>query len=171
MTRDQKIVALGEAAGIVALLLTMWLAYDLLPAPSGVAEVGERVAYALQWNAFAALPLLVMIGAVGAGRLLGGAIDPTRGAESRRLMIDARVVDNTTQQFVLFWAGSLGLAAGIDAAHVKAIGAAAIVFVVARIAFWVGYRIDPLYRAFGYAMTVWLNTGLIGGAIWFLVAG
>jgi hypothetical protein len=45
------------------------------------------------------------------------------------------------------------------------IGAATIVFVVARLAFWIGYRVDPLYRAFGFAATAYLNMGLIGGAL------
>ena len=39
-------------------------------------------------------------------------------------------------------------------------------FVAARIAFWVGYRIHPLYRAAGFAATAYLNIGLIGAALW-----
>ena len=33
-----------------------------------------------------------------------------------------------------------------------------------RFAFWIGYRIDPLYRAFGFAATMWLNLLLLGAA-------
>ena len=47
------------------------------------------------------------------------------------------------------------------------VGAAAIVFVSARIAFWIGYRIHPLYRAAGFSSTAYLNFGLIGAALWF----
>ena len=46
------------------------------------------------------------------------------------------------------------------------VAAAAIVFVVARLVFWIGYRIDPLYRAPGFAATAYLNLGLLGGALW-----
>ena len=52
----------------------------------------------------------------------------------------------------------------------RSIGAAAIVFVAARLAFWIGYRIDPLYRAFGFAATFYLNLGLLLGALWLALA-
>ena len=48
----------------------------------------------------------------------------------------------------------------------RIIPAAAIVFVTARAAFWVGYRLHPLYRAFGMAATAYLNIGLLGFALW-----
>jgi hypothetical protein len=37
----------------------------------------------------------------------------------------------------------------------RLIPAATIVFIVVRLAFWIGYRIHPLYRAFGMAATFW----------------
>jgi hypothetical protein len=37
---------------------------------------------------------------------------------------------------------------------------------VARMAFWIGYRIDPLYRAFGMGATGYLNVGLLAFAMW-----
>jgi hypothetical protein len=48
----------------------------------------------------------------------------------------------------------------------RAIPAVTLVFVVARIAFWIGYRIHPLYRAFGMAATGYLNIGLLASALW-----
>jgi len=42
----------------------------------------------------------------------------------------------------------------------------AIVFVIARMAFWIGYRIRPLYRAAGFASTFYLNVILFGYAVW-----
>ena len=167
MTRDQKIVATGAASGVAAMLLAVWLLYTLLPAPAGMQGQFDGVAYALHWLPFAALPLLAMIVSVGNARAMGPAIDPTLGNEDVKLRINIRVASNTLEQFVLFAAGSLGLAASIDPARVKVIGAAAIVFVAARIAFWIGYRIHPLYRAAGFAGTAYLNFGLIGAALWF----
>jgi hypothetical protein len=167
MTRDQKIVAIGAAAGVAAMALAMWLlSASMLPAPAGMAAIGERLAYALRWDAFAALPLFAMIGAIGNARAMSAAIDPTLGLESKATVVDGRVADNTTQQYLLFLAGSLGLAASLPPAHMAVIGAAAIVFVAARLAFWIGYRIDPLYRAFGFAATMYLNLGLLAAAFW-----
>ena len=167
MTRDQRIVAMGAASGVASMALAMWLLPSALPAPAVVATVGDRVAYALRWCAFAALPLFAMIVAIGNARALGPAIDPTLGAESRAMLINGRVADNSLQQFVLFLAGSSALAAGLPAAGMRVIGAAALVFVAARLLFWIGYRIDPLCRAFGFAATMYLNLGLLAASFWF----
>lgn len=170
MTHDQKIVAVGAASGVASMLLGVWLLYAVLPAPAGMETLDARLGYALRWTAFAALPLFFMLAAVGNARFKSEAIDPTRGAEDRKTIVDGRVADNTTQQYVLFLAGSLGLAAGLPPERMTAIGAAAIVFVVARICFWIGYRIDPLYRAFGFSSTAYLNLGLLVAAIWLALA-
>ncbi len=166
MTRDQKIVAVGAGSGIAAMALAMWGLSALLPAPAGAETLDGRLAYALRWMPLAVLPLFLMVAAIGNARFLGEAIDPTRGVEDRKTMIDGRVADNTLQQFALFAAGSLGLAASLPPERIMVVGAAAIVFAVCRILFWIGYRIHPLYRAFGFSSTAYLNLGLIVAALW-----
>lgn len=171
MTRDQKIVLTGAASGIAAMALAMWLlSTRVLPPPAGMETLDDRLGYALRWVAFAALPLLAMLAAVGNARFGSAAIDPTRGAEDKTMIVNGRVADNTTQQFLLFAAGALGLAASLSPANMQVIAAAAIVFVVARLAFWIGYRIDPLYRAFGFSSTAYLNLGLLLASAWLAVA-
>ena len=170
MTREQKIVAAGAASGVASMLAAMWLLSTQLPAPAGVETLADRLAYAARWLAFAALPLFAMLAALGNARFLGEAIDPTRGAEDRSTLVNGRVADNTTQQSLLFAAGSLGLAASLEPEWMGVIRAAAIVFVVARIAFWIGYRIHPLYRAPGFASTAYLNLGLLLAAVWLAFA-
>jgi uncharacterized MAPEG superfamily protein len=108
-----------------------------------------------------------MVAAVGNARFLGEAIDPTRGAGDRAMIVDGRAADNTTQQFLLFMAGLLALAASLEPGRMGVIRAAAIVFVAARLVFWIGYRIHPLYRAPGFASTAYLNLGLLLAALWF----
>ena len=166
MTREQKTVAIGAGTGVASMLAAMYLLSTLLPSPPGMEEAGDRIAFAAGWAAFAALPLFLMVAAIGNARFAGAAIDPTRGAESREMIVNGRVADNTLQQFALFAAGSLGLAANLPPDRMAIISAAAITFVVARLCFWIGYRIDPLYRAFGFAATAYLNLGLLGGAVW-----
>ena len=170
MNRDQKTVAAGALSGVAAMLLSTWLLCMILPTPAGVQNQSDAVLYALRWLPLAALPLLAMIVTVGNARAMGPAIDPTLGNEDQAMRITIRVAGNTLEQFVLFAAGSLGLAASIDPARIKVVGAAAIVFVAARIGFWIGYRITPLYRAPGFAATAYLNVGLIGGALYFAAA-
>lgn len=170
MTGDQKTVAVGAASGIAAMIASLWLLYSMLPAPAGSEAVANRLAYALRWNAVAAVPLLAMLAAVGNARFLGEAIDPTLGKEDRKMLIDGRVADNTLQQFVLFVIASLALAAAVPGEQVKIVGAAAITFCAMRIAFWIGYRIKPVYRAIGFASTAYMNAGLLAAAIWLSLA-
>src|SRR5262249_33212708 len=82
--------------------------------------------------------------------------------EDAATQINGRVVDNTLQQFVLFLVATLALSVNLTAAQMRIIPAAAMVFVVARAAFWVGYRIHPPYRAFGMAAAGYLKRGASG---------
>ena len=167
MTREQKIVVVGAASGIVSMVLAVWLISNALPVPAGADTPAGRIAYGLKWAALAALPLLLMIVAVGNARFRSEAIDPTRGVEDKAMIINGRVTENTLQQFALFVVGSLALAASLPPERVTVVGAAAITFFVCRILFWIGYRIDPLYRAFGFSSTLYLNLGLLLAALWY----
>ena len=95
-----------------------------------------------------------------------GHTDPTLQKEDAATQINGRVVDNTLQQFVLFLVATTALSVNLTAAEMRIIPGATIVFVAARLAFWVGYRIHPLYRAFGMAATAYLNIGLLALALW-----
>ena len=169
MTQSQKIVAIGGASGVATMLLSMVILYRLLPHAAPHAGLADRLAYVAVANAFASLPLVAAIGAVGNARAFSDAIDPTLGKDSQAIIVTGRVIDNTLQQYALFCAATLALSVNLEPAQLHVIAAAAIVFVVARLAFWVGYRIDPLYRAFGFAATFYLNLGLLGAALWLAV--
>lgn len=166
MTRDQKIVAAGAASGVLTMAAAMWGLSRALPAPAGLETVGDRLGYALRWDALAAVPFFAMILAIGNARALGPAIDPTLGAEDRAMQINGRVADNTLQQYAIFVVATLALAASLSPARMGVIAAAAIVFTAARIVFWIGYRLHPLYRAPGFAATAYLNIGLLAAALW-----
>ena len=166
MTSDQKSVAIGAGSGIIVMILSLWILFVALPDP-GVFDAASRMAYALKWDAVAAFPLFVMLATIGNARFSSEAIDPTVGKESPLMKIDARVAGNTLEQFAIFFVATLALAAAAEGNAVKIVGAAAITFVLMRIAFWYGYRIKPVYRAFGFASTAYMNLGLLIAAIWF----
>lgn len=166
MTRDQRVVALGAASGVVAMLVSVAAIFRFWPVDPGLADSSARIAYTLQANAFAALPLLISVAVVGNNRFLSEAIDPTLQKENLATQINGRVAENTQQQFLLFLVGTLALSTRLTADQMRVIPAVAIVFVAARILFWIGYRIDPLYRAFGMAATGYLNVGIIGFTLW-----
>lgn len=170
MTKDQKIVAAGAASGVFTMVVVLVALSLWLSGLSPDAGPGERIAFAAQWIAIAALPLFLSILFVGNARFTSEAIDPTLGWESDAMKINGRVAENTLQQYVLFMVAALAVAACGTGEKVSVIAAAAMIFVVMRFAFWIGYRIHPLYRAFGMAGTSYLNVVLFGYAIWLSVA-
>jgi hypothetical protein len=161
MKAAQRIVAIGAASGVILMAATVWILTRALPTPAIGDALEERLAYALRANAFATLPLFIMLATVGNSRFLSEAIDPTKHAESRSMEIDGRVADNTLQQNFVFAIASLTLSTVIPMQHLQIVWACAIVFVVARAGFWLGYRLNPLYRAPGMSATAYMNLGMI----------
>ena len=171
MTNDQKTVAIGAASGIAGMVILVWAIAAYFPEPHIIDNNGDRLAYAFRWSVVAVLPLFVMIAAVGNARFFSEAIDPTLRKEDQKLVVNGRVADNTTQQFLLFIAGFAALSVSIPIERISLIPAIAITFVVSRIAFWIGYRIHPLYRAAGFASTAYLNLFMFLAVLWLRLAG
>jgi len=166
MTREQRTVAVGAASGVVTMVLLVWLLSSVIQPPPMGDNVGDRIGYALRWLVVAILPLVAMLATVGNSRFLSEAIDPTLGKENQRMVVDGRVADNTLQQFVVFTVGLLALSANLPTRSLSVIPAAAITFVIARLVFWFGYRIHPLYRAPGFSSTFYLNAGMLLANLW-----
>ncbi len=161
MKAEQKIVAVGAASGIVAMALSVWMLTNSLPVPAIADAPAERLAYALRANIVVLVPFFIMLITVGNSRFLSEAIDPTRRAESRSMEIDGRVADNTLQQNFVFAVASLALSTVVPLHSLQVVWACAIVYVAARAVFWLGYRINPLYRAPGMSATAYMNLGMI----------
>jgi MAPEG family protein len=161
MKTEQKIVAVGAASGVVAMALSVWFLTNALPTPGIAATLGERLAYALRANVVAMVPFFIMLLRVSNSRFFSEAIDPTRRAESPSQEVDGRVADNTLQQNFVFAIASLSLSTIVPLHHLRVVWACVIVFVVARAVFWLGYRLNPLYRAPGMSATAYLNLGML----------
>lgn len=166
MTKDQKIVATGAASGIAGMVLLVWGLSSVIEPPQLADTPAERIAYALPWAVVAILPYFAMVVAVGNARFLSEAIDPTLGKESQSMIVNGRVADNTLQQFVLFLVGMLGLAVTLPIERLSIVAAVAITFVIARVIFWIGYRIKPVYRAPGFSSVAYMNLGMLLATLW-----
>jgi len=166
MNREQKLVAIGATSGVVLMIGALIGLSSVMPGLPITADAGDRLSFAAKWLALAAAPVFLAIIAVGNGRFLSEAIDPTAGKESRAMIVTGRVVDNSLQQYVLLFAATMALAATANGTQLGLVSAASVIFVVSRFAFWIGYRIEPVYRAFGFASTAYLNIILFGTAIW-----
>jgi hypothetical protein len=171
MRTEQKIVAIGAASGVALMALSVWALAGLLPPPRIADTMAGRLAYALQANIVALVPLFVMLIVIGNARFLSDAIDPTRGAESRRMEVDGRVADNTLQQNFVFALATLALSTIVPLQQLQVVWACVMVYVVARCAFWLGYRVNPLYRAPGMSATAYMNLGMILYVLFHVIAG
>jgi len=161
MRTEQKIVAAGAVIGVAAMALSVWGVMRLVPVPAIDGTSAERLAYALRADVVAIIPFIIMVVTVANGRFFSEAIDPTRQVESRSLQLDGRAADNTLQQSFIFTVASLAASTIVPLQHLQAVWACAIVFVAARMGFWLGYRLNPLYRAPGMSATAFLNLGMI----------
>jgi uncharacterized MAPEG superfamily protein len=134
----------------VALLLWLAIAY-LMPPLTGMDSLGDRMLLTLKCCCLAVLFCLVTgVEAVAHERLFSSAFDPLAGFETRRLRVNQRYLQNTTEQFLVFAAGLFGLAAySPDGSAMRAVLATTIVWIMARFAFWIGYHWSAAMRGLG----------------------
>jgi hypothetical protein len=155
------------ACGAVAALLLWRLFVPLMPADAAASSMAVRLGMASALLLPGAFVLAAMILAQMLGRLATGATDPLVGRESRFLLVNQRVIDNTIEQTLLFLPGFLALAAGVSAVHLPEVLALAPVFAAARLAFWAGYLVTPMARAPGMVATYATNVATLVAAAWF----
>ena len=163
MTSTQKITLWLSALGGAGLALVLWglLAWlDGWPGP--VPDAGERIGLALKLSVLPAGFLLVVVQVVALTRLITGAIDPLTDTPSTWRRVDMRVLANTVEQTLIFLPLYLAVVMVIKADESPWLTALPVVFVLARIAFWVGYRISPMGRAPGMAAGFIINLGMLG---------
>lgn len=140
MSKRVKIL-IGMALGALWAVLVIWL---------GPMWKDVGLAAALGLAGFCVgLPLMAVIGRLAQrrffdDRIIDGA--PLTGAAE----IDGRVLSNTVEQALL--AACIWPLAGLvlGSGTVLSLGAG---FVLARLAFWIGYHVSPPLRAFGFAAT------------------
>ena len=141
-------------AGMAIGLAVPALAYSFL---AGVAPVlttaGDRLAFALPWMAFPVVALVAGMMAVGAGRVASENIDGSPPAIGTRLEVHRRYMQNTLEQLSIFIPTQLALVTLLPDDRLALIPVWAILFLFARVAFWIGYLRNPAMRSFGMLMT------------------
>jgi len=166
MTKDQRTVLAGALSGIIGMIILVWALSSMIHAPFIDDEAGARLTYALKWAVVAAVPFFAMLVTVGNARFMSEAIDPTRNKDDPRMLVTGRVADNTLQQLVLFVIGLLALSVSMPFDKMSFIPALSITFVIARIIFWIGYSINPLYRAPGFSSVAYMNLFMFVAVFW-----
>ena len=169
MTGDQRVVLAGVVAGVSTMVALVAGLYHVLPPPTGVESVAGRLAYALRLDVFAALPLFFMLASVGNARFKSEAINPLLPTENPKVVVNGRVASNTLEQTFVFVVACAALGTLLQPHQLRLLLACTVVFILARVAFWVGYRIHPLYRAAGMAATSYLNIGLLAFSVYLML--
>ncbi|MGE4452589.1 MAPEG family protein [Castellaniella sp.] len=135
-----------RAGGIaVASLLTvgLWLGVDRLMSPlPGMDSLADRMLFTLKCCCVAVLfCLMTDVEAVAYEWLTSLAFDSLARFETRRLRVNQRYLRNTVEQILVFGVSLFGLAAYCaDGAEMRAVVVTTVVWIVARVAFWLGYH-------------------------------
>ncbi len=133
----------GIAVSALATAALWYVLLRFLPSPATL----EPFATAIGCCAVAALLTLVAgVEAVAHERLVTPAIDPLADFETRRMKINQHYLQNTLEQYVVFAAGLLALAAYVSP---RILVIVTIVWILMRWAFWIGYHKSPLLRGLG----------------------
>lgn len=108
----------------------------------------DPMLFALQCaSAAILLALATLVEAVAHERLFHASIDPLAGADSRRLEVNRRCLENTLEQTAIFVPGLFLLAHYTG--DLRAVAATAIIWTFGRWAFWIGYQFGPMWRGLG----------------------
>jgi hypothetical protein len=102
---------------------------------------------------FAILPALVAICIVAAQRLDPNMWVGRTAKPNSALDINTKFILNTSEQFILFFIGTAGLALYCPLEEARSLIILTVLFVLGRVLFWVGYHFNPYLRAFGFGLT------------------
>ncbi len=142
--------------------LLLGVAYVILPPLQGLEQASARLLLAVRWLLVAMIPYAAVCMAIASARFFEGAHNPILGAESERLKIHCRVMQNTLEQLVWFALCVVPLATYLEPAQARLVPIVCIFFALARFVYWWGYlRNGTLGRAPGVQFTFTLNISLL----------
>jgi|SoiMethySBSTD1v2_1073268.scaffolds.fasta_scaffold19639_9 uncharacterized membrane protein YecN with MAPEG domain len=137
-------------------------AYALVPALQGMEEPSARLVLAVRWLFVAMIPYAAVCIVILTARFFEGSHNPLLGAESERLKIHCRVMQNTLEQLIWFALCVMPLATYLSPTQARAIPVVCTYFAAARFIYWWGYlRNGTLGRAPGVQLTFSLNILLL----------
>jgi len=152
--RHQRKTGSVFIAGSAVIAVAIWLSVRFIAPPiPGIRTGADGFIYAFKWWCLAVLLCFATgIDAVAHERLQSPAFDPLAGYETRRLRVNLRYLQNTLEQLIMFTAGLFGLALySHDSAGIRAVEATAVVWILFRFAFWIGYHRSAALRGLGAA--------------------
>ena len=157
---DREMVKRLIPTGALLAMLIFVIGLNTLP-PGTKTEFpsqADKLVYTLQWQTFSLLTLLLGIMRIASVRRATKAIDPIQGKGEHLLTIEHKYLQNTLEQLSLSISGQLILSTYLSAEYLtRVIPSLVASFVIARVLFYVGYKMDPVKRAVGFSMTFITN--------------
>lgn len=152
--RQERRSGIAAIAASLIVSIALWLALRrFMPPLVGMDELSARMVVALKCLAIASLFTLVAgVEAVAHERFQTSAFDPLAGHQTKRLRVNLRFLQNTLEQIVVFAVGLFGIAFYLSSGEaMRAVPATTIVWILNRLAFWIGYHRSSAMRALGAA--------------------
>jgi hypothetical protein len=150
----RKLTGRWIAIGWCSFAVVMTVAWLLVPRLEPIAAPLDRLLLALQLTAGPGVVLLLIL--QGLWRMqdtLEAEADTLAGKESRRFKINQRVMSNTIEQALIFVPIYVAFAVRMDPEQVFWLPLLMGTWCLARLMFWLGYRLAPHYRAPGMDWT------------------
>lgn len=167
-----KTVKTGIIASLALALLSTAALFYLIGPFAHAAPFEDRLTLAIQCAILPGFMLLAGIITLGKGRFGNKAEDPTAcEASSQAMKVNIRYLSNTHEQFSLFIINILALALLLPAPALTLLPIYAGLFVVGRIAFWIGYHLNPLHRATGFGLTFYPSVAAMLYNVFAVLAG
>ena len=166
MLRKQLLGGLGAACAIVVVLLLWAMQAHLPSAPLPPDDPASRLAFTMRWLALPGLTLLAGIFAAARRGFFADAIGGTRTPANHHLEIALRYNQNTVEQIILAGIAWAALSVTLPHERLVLIPAMAVLFVIGRFTFWVGYVLHPMGRTFGMTLTIAPTLAAYGWLLW-----
>jgi hypothetical protein len=115
--------------------------------------LADRLSYVAKWSLLPAACVMMGVAMVANIRFFTSSIDPISGVDENALKVWRAFTQNSIEQAFLFIVGAAAFACITYQYWLRLIPILAILFVIGRIIFVIGYLIKPAYRATGFAMT------------------
>jgi hypothetical protein len=167
MLRKQLVLVLGAIPAFVIVSLVWWNAPRLFAGVSLPSDdMPSRLAFAVRWLLLPGLTLLAGVQIAGRRGWVPDAINGARDTGVHGFEINLRYNANTVEQVTLAAIAWGGLALALPQSRLVLIPAMATLFFFGRIAFWIGYLINPLARSFGMVLTALPTVGAYLWLVW-----
>ncbi len=162
-------VSMWILAGWTSFVVVFALGWWAWPRPAPVPAPVDRALLALELAAGPALVLYLVLQGLWRVMDTPEAEDPFKNAESHAFRVNQRVMTNTVEQTSIFAPMLVALAIRMEPDQVFALQLLTATWCAGRILFWIGYRIDPVWRAIGMDWTSGCAMVTAGWLGWTLV--